>query len=127
MLQQRKKDYLQRLIEEISKKLQLLIDNGREGDEEEKQKLLNECQSFFQANFDISFSEDSKSAIEKIDDFELLEQYAQLLMTIYDLSETKDRKQLEDTLSIVQYIESVDKTYSWQRTVLREDLLNRLG
>jgi hypothetical protein len=64
--------------------------------------------------------------IEKISDYDLLQQYAKLLMTEYDLSENKDREGLLKSLSILGYLESPDKTFSWERTVLKEDILHRL-
>lgn len=126
MLQQRKKDYLQRLIEEISRKLQLLIDENRQVDDAEKQQLLDDCFQFFITNFDIYDTDDFESFIKKIDDFALLEQYARLIMAKYDMAEFKDRESLKKALSIIEYTEAMDTTYSWERTVLREDILNRL-
>lgn len=126
MIQQRKKDYLQRLIEELSKKLHQLQEEGRSADDSEKQKLLGECFTFFRENFEVSPVDDFESIIEKVDDFDLLEQYAKLLMTEYDMADTKDNESLNNALSIVEYVENMDKTYSWERTVLREDILHRL-
>lgn len=126
MLQQRKKDFLQRLIEEISKKLQQLMDENRTVDDAEKIKLQRDALDFFKANFEVLPEDDARAVINKIDDFALLEQYARLLMIGYDLAKEKDTEQLIKALSIVDYLENTDSTYSWDRTVLKEDILSRL-
>ncbi len=64
--------------------------------------------------------------MEKINDNDLLEQYAKLLMIEYDITNKKDRGNLVKALDIIEYIQNADTTYSWERTVLREDLLHRL-
>ncbi|NDV94163.1 hypothetical protein D0T84_04425 [Dysgonomonas sp. 521] len=127
MLQQRKKDYLQRLIDEFFKKLQQVVSGDAQLGDAERQSLLQECFVFFSENFDVSGSENLPMLVEKISDGELLEQYAKALMLRYDISEQKDRGDLYRALEIVEYIQDADKTYSWDRVVLREDLLHRLG
>lgn len=126
MLQQRKKDYLQRLIEEFFKKLDQMVNEETALDDSEKKALLNECFGFFSENLQVERADKVETLIEKISDNDLLEQYAKLLMTEYDLSENKDREGLLKSLSILEYLERTDRTFSWERTVLKEDVLHRL-
>lgn len=126
MLQQRKKDYLQRLIEEFFKKLDQMVNREVVLDDTEKKALLDECFDFFSENLQTEKNDNTEILIEKISDNDLLQQYAKLLMTEYDLSENKDREGLLKSLSILGYLESPDKTFSWERTVLKEDILHRL-
>ena len=126
MLQQRKKDYLQRLIEEFFKKLDQMVNREVVLDDTEKKVLLDECFDFFSENLQTEKNDNTEILIEKISDYDLLQQYAKLLMTEYDLSENKDREGLLKSLSILEYLESTDKTFSWERTVLKEDILHRL-
>ena len=126
MLQQRKKDYLQRLIEEFFKKLDQMVNREVVLDDTEKKVLLDECFDFFSENLQTEKNDNTEILIEKISDNDLLQQYAKLLMTEYDLAENKDREGLLKSLSILEYLESTDKTFSWERTVLKEDILHRL-
>lgn len=126
MLQQRKKDFLQRLIEEFFKKLEQLISGETVLDNSEKEALLNECFDFFSENLQVQKDDSLENLVEKISDNDLLEQYAKLLMTEYDLSENKNKEGLLKSLSILEYLETTDKTFSWERTVLKEDILHRL-
>jgi hypothetical protein len=126
MLQQRKKDYLQRLIEEFFKKLQEAVNGDTQLSDTERESLLQECFAFFSDNFDVSGSENISALAEKVSDSELLEQYAKALMLRYDISGRKDRGDLSKALDIIEYIQDSDKTYSWDRVVLREDLLHRM-
>ncbi|GAB6008110.1 hypothetical protein [Dysgonomonas reticulitermitis] len=126
MLQQRKKDFLQRLIEEFFKKLEQLVSGEAVLETSEKEVLLNECFNFFSENLQAEKNDSLVDLVEKISDYDLLEQYAKLLMTEYDLSEIKDREGLLKSLSIIEYLESTDKTFSWERTILKEDILRRL-
>ncbi len=126
MLQQRKKDYLQRLIEEFFKKLDQMVNRQVVLDSFEKKALLNDCFGFFAENLQVEKDDGLEGLVEKIPDNDLLEQYAKLLMTEYDLSEIKDRGGLLKSLSIIEYLERTDKTFSWERTVLKEDILHRL-
>lgn len=128
MLQQRKKDYLQRLIEEFFKKLEVFINGSNDNNlsETEKKSILADCFQFFSENFAVNKTDDVSQLAEKIDDINLLEQYAKILTIEYDITENKDRSELEKALAITQYLEKTDSTYSWDRTVLREDILRRL-
>lgn len=126
MLQQRKKDYLQRLIEEFFKKLDQMVNRDVVLDSSEKEELMNECFGFFSENLQAERSDELDDLVEKISDNVLLEQYAKLLMTEYDLSENKGKEGLRKSLSIIEYLERTDKTFSWERTVLKEDILHRL-
>jgi cellulose biosynthesis protein BcsQ len=126
MIQQRKKDYLQRLIEEFFRKLEQAVNQEIILPEAEKEKLLNECFDFFSENFEVVKTDNAPRLIERIPDNALLEQYAKLLMTEYDISGSDDKNSLTEALSIVEYLQNTDTTYSWDRTVLREDILRRL-
>ncbi|MFV0329307.1 MAG: hypothetical protein ACK5KL_05680 [Dysgonomonas sp.] len=126
MLQQRKKDYLQRLIEEFFKRLQQVIDENKLLTDAERKSVLDECFEFFHTNFEVTQNNEVHLLMEKINDNDLLEQYAKLLMIEYDITNQKDRGNLVKALDIIEYIQNTDTTYSWERTVLREDLLHRL-
>jgi hypothetical protein len=126
MLQQRKKDYLIRLLEELMKKINQMLSQDVRLNEAEKGKILRDCFDFFEMNYHASDSDSAGELIEKIPDTELLEQYPRLLMTQYDLSAGKDNSILHKALAIIQFLEATDKTYSWERVVLREDILHRL-
>lgn len=82
MLQQRKKDYLQRIIEEFFAKLQELIADDSRQDTGAKKLILSDCFDFFFVNFEIKGVEAVKDIIEKIGDSELLEGYAKLLVMV---------------------------------------------
>lgn len=126
MLQQRRKDFLMRLLEEFMKKLQQLTDNREKLSDSEQKGILNECFTFFSTNFRTSITDDSDILIEKINDRDLLEQYPKLLMMQYDLSEERNKADLQKALVIIEYLQNTDVSYSWDRVVLREDILHRL-
>ena len=123
MLRQRKKDYLQRIIEEFFAKLQELIANDSRQDTHAKKLILSDCFDFFFVNFDVKGSEEVKDIIEKIGDTELLEQYAKLLVVDYQLADTRNKESLLNALSIVEYLQDTNTVYSWERIVIREDAL----
>lgn len=125
MIQQRKKDYLQRLIEEFFNRLQQL-QNNVESDFDERRRIMDECFRFFSEQFTIRQTDNVSVIIEKIKDYDLLEQYAKLLLTRYEIVDIKHIEQLDVALNIVRYIEIADKTFSWDRTILREDILRVL-
>ncbi|MDH6355028.1 hypothetical protein M2132_001365 [Dysgonomonas sp. PH5-45] len=125
--QQRKKDYLQRLVEEFFAKLQKLINGQKHLSKTEIDELLDDCYQFFFDNFGVTHSDSFGQVAEKITDFELLEQYAKLLLTEYEAAGTVlDKNLLGKALEIVEYINTVDSTYSWERTIMREDILRNL-
>lgn len=126
MLQHRKKDYLMKLLEELTKKLYELINKKIIISNEEQEDILNECYSFFEENFNVEKDDENTVLIGKIKDVDLVEQYAKLLMADYDLSSVKQKEVLLKALDIVQYLQETDKTFSWERTVLREDILRKL-
>ena len=126
MLQQRRKDFLMRLLEEFMKKLQQLTDNREQLSNSEQKDILNECFTFFSTNFHTSIADGPDILIEKINDRDLLEQYPKLLMMRYDLSEEKSKTDLHKALAVIEYLQNTDVTYSWDRVVLREDILHRL-
>lgn len=126
MIQQRKKDYLQRLIEEFFAKLHQLEQSESESSVNEKRQLVNNCLSFFIENFDTQQSDSAYILASKIGQLELLEQYAKLLCYKYEIVDIKEREQLITALNIIEYLEAYDKTYSWDRTILKEDILRLL-
>lgn len=126
MLQQRKKDYLQRLIEEFFKKLEELINGKRILKDEEKKSILNDCFRFFFDNFGTLKDDRAEKIIEKIEDSALLEQYARLLTMKYEITGLKDKEELNIALSIIDYLQKTESAYSWDRTILREDILRLL-
>ena len=127
MLQQRKKDYLQKLIEDFFSKLHQLKDSKNISDLSEQKQILSDCFNFFSENFDFKQSDDAHLIIERINDLDLLEQYAKLLLTRYEIIDIKDIGQLYTALDIVKYLEASSITYSWDRTILKEDLLRLLN
>lgn len=128
MIQQRKKDYLQRLIEDFFSKLHELInqDKNLESVTTEKKQILRECFTLFDNDFNISQEDSAETIMIKIGDNDLIEQYAKLLLTKYEISDIKEVYQLHIALELVEYIEATDKTYSWNRTILKEDILRLL-
>ncbi|HCO67309.1 MAG TPA: hypothetical protein DIT04_06080 [Dysgonomonas sp.] len=126
MIQQRKKDYLQRLIEEFFSKFNDLVNGAPFEHPERKKELLNEALSFFSTHFDTKATDNAQLLAEKIKDTDLLQQYAKLLLLKYELIDLKEPEQLRTALDIVIYLENTDKTFSWERDILREDLLRLL-
>lgn len=126
MIQQRKKDYLIKLIEEFFAKLQQLKQAQEGENPTEEKEIINDCMAFFQSNFNTTQSDTASELTDKIKDTDLLEQYAKLLLNKYNLSDIKYIYQLHVALDIVTYIEASDNTYSWDRNILREDLLRLL-
>lgn len=74
MLQQRKKDYLQKLIEDFFSKLHELRDSKSKNDLAEQKQILIDCFYFFSENFEIQQSDDANILVQKITDADLLEQ-----------------------------------------------------
>lgn len=126
MIQQRKKDYLIKLIEEFFAKLQQLKQAQEGENPTEEKEIINDCMAFFQSNFNTTQSDTANELTDKIKDPDLLEQYAKLLLNKYNISDIKYIYQLHVALDIVTYIEASDNTYSWDRNILREDLLRLL-
>ena len=126
MIQQRKKDYLIKLIEEFFAKLQQLKQAQEGENPTEEKEIINDCMAFFQSNFNTTQSDTASELTDKIKDPGLLEQYAKLLLNKYNISDIKYIYQLHVALDIVTYIEASDNTYSWDRNILREDLLRLL-
>jgi hypothetical protein len=122
--QQRKKDYLQRLIEEFFAKIQQYLNNGKKHTKEETEKMLSDGFQFFTDNFEVTRDNTPAQLFEKIPDFDLLEQYARFLLMEYEILESDgNRESLLKALDVVDYIDTADNTYSWERSVLREDIL----
>lgn len=127
MIQQRKKDYLQRLIEEFFAKLQQLDNEKQKLTIDEQKAILGECFRFFEEEFLLKKSDSLTYIIEHVDRIELLEQYARMLMTEYELNDIKNSGSLLKALDIVEYLEKTDNVYSWDRTILKEDILRYLN
>lgn len=126
MIQERKKDYLQRLIEEFFAKFGKILESGQKLDDAERKVLLNDGFRFFFDKFDVLREDDTDVLIRKINSYDLLEQYARLLKLKYELTDFKSRKELLLALSITEYVQKVEHSYSWDRTILREDLLRMI-
>ncbi|WP_029903767.1 hypothetical protein [Prevotella sp. 10(H)] len=126
MLQQRKKDYLIRLLEELMKKINQMLNKDEQLTDSQKQDLLKESFEFFNTHYSTFEYDTAEELISKIPDVELLEQYPRLLMMQYDLSIDKNKKDLRKALTIVEFLQNTDSTYSWDRVILREDILRRL-
>lgn len=127
MIQQRKKDYLQRLIEEFFAKLYELANEKKSASNAlEKRRILSECFSLFTNDFDINQEDSAETIAIKVGDNDLIEQYAKLLQTKYETSDIKEIYQLHIALDLIEYLEATDTTYSWNRTILKEDILRLL-
>lgn len=50
-----------------------------------------------------------------------------MLMTEYELNDIKNSGSLLKALDIVEYLEKTDNVYSWDRTILKEDILRYLN
>lgn len=127
MIQQRKKDYLQRLIEEFFAKLHQLTDNREKMSIDEQKSLLADCFRFFDQNFAVIPDCSIDQVVKQVGNLELLDQYAGLLLKEYELSRIKNSELLIKALSLVEYLQNEDSTYSWERTVVREDILRLLS
>ena len=126
MLQQRKKDYLMRLLEELMKTIQKLIDKREDLSIPEKESILNDAFEFYRVNFDVTDSDTYAQVAEKIADTDLLDHYINLLYMRSDISGSRDKEQLTKALAVIEYLEQTNTTYSWERTVLKEDILRKL-
>lgn len=120
---QHKKDYLLRLIDEIFAKLRKVLDRNVDLSTEERQSLLNDCFDFYSEYYGIVKKDTAENIINKLDRFDLLEHYAQILLTEYELANSGDKDNLTKSLSLVEYLEESDNSYSWDRVALREDIL----
>ncbi len=126
MLQQRKKDYLIRLLEELMKTIQKLIDKKEDLSKEEKEAILNDAFMFYQTNFEVTYTDDYLQVAEKIADTDLLDRYVHLLYKKSDVLGPVNKEELTKALDIIDYLEKTNTTYSWDRTILREDILRKL-
>lgn len=124
MINYRKKDYFQRILEEFFEKLRILI-NKREAhaDNKELRNSINDCYKFFADYFEVTKSDSPNEIIRKVEYEELIEQYARLLFTEYTTLDIKHESNLSDALYLVEYLQKTDSAFSWDRTILREDIL----
>lgn len=121
--QQRKKDYLQRLIEEFFAKIHSLINGDKRIPRGEMELIIKDCFKFFDNNFEVTQTDSWKDVCEKVPDFELLEQYTNMLKLEYELlEEDGDKLSLEKAQDIIDYVIAADTSYSWQRMVLQQDI-----
>lgn len=126
MIQLRKKDYLQRIIEEFFSKIYDVI-NGKNLNRDEAMNQLQKCFDLFRSNFDIKITDQAKTIVSKMSDVSLLDQYAQLLVLKYQLLDIKEVDELETALNIINYIDVTDRSYSWNRSILKQDILRLLS
>lgn len=124
MIQLRKKDYLQKIIEDLFIQLNQLKTNSGNNN---KDIALENCFAFFHENFNVMQDDNFHELIKKVTDIDFLEQYAKLLYTKFEAVDLKDTSDLQLAVDIILYIECIDKTFSWERTILREDLLRLLS
>lgn len=127
MIQHKKKDYLIRLIEELFKKLFQLLDRDTNVPAEEKLSVIKEIHTFFHETFNIDSSDNTEILINKISDIELLDHYAKTFIMEYEISTAKTENTLLTALEIIEYLQNADSTYSWERTIMREDILRLLN
>ena len=123
MINHRKKDYFQRILEEFFMRLNKLINRDSDSDTETSRTLLNDCFTFFKENFEVERSDSREEIIDKIKYQELIEQYARLLYTEYTILDIKYKENLFDALYLIEFLQRADSDYSWDRTILREDIL----
>lgn len=126
MINQRKEDYLQILIEEFAYRLRIYVESLKKEDLEQVKETLNTCLTGFVINFDTNQSDMAEDIIRKIRDIRLLEEYAKILLNKYELTDMKEPYQLHVALDIVEYLNIYDNTYSWDRNILKQDLLRLL-
>lgn len=126
MLHHRRKDYFQRIIEEFFAKLVQKIIKSPEPDQSEKRELLNEGFDFYLSHFGVERNDNAVLIINKVEDIDLIEYYARLLKIEYETIDIKYRDNLLKSLSLVDYLQKADASYSWERTILREDILRLL-
>jgi len=123
MISHRKKDYFQRIIEEFFMKLHKLMNKTSVYDKEESRVLINDCFKFFNDYFEVDRSDSPQEVISKVEYHELIEQYAKLLYTEYTLLDIKYIENLSVALYLIEFLQRADSNYSWDRTILREDIL----
>lgn len=126
MISHRKKDYFQRILEEFFRRLQDLINKSSDENIEDRRTLINDAFNFFSENFDVSKSDSMDDVMKKIGYNELIEQYAKLLYTEYTIVDIKYEENLLNALYLVEYLQRTDLSFSWERTILREDILRSL-
>ena len=121
----RKKDYLMNLLEQLIKHMSLLIDKQPE-DPLQTRKALENSFTFYKDNFDVQQSDSLKEILEKLPAIYFIDEYVKLLVLDYNLSGNPKEENLEKALELVKYLKDTDKTYSWDREVLEQDILRLL-
>lgn len=125
MIQLRKDDYIQRIIQEFFAKLHRLTDKLEVSDSD-KRAVLNECFDLYREYYHVDRSDSVIEIMNTLSHYELIEQYAWLLVREYEMVDIKYRENLTKSLSLIEYLDRADLTYSWSRSVLREDILRLL-
>ncbi|NDV69739.1 hypothetical protein [Dysgonomonas sp. 25] len=127
MVQQiRKDDYIQRILQEFFAKLNQLYLKRPKAPKEEQKRILQKCFELYRDYYHVERSDSAVEIINLLEDFGLIEQYARILTDEYQTVDIKYDENLRKALSLVEYIEHADATYSWDRTVLKEDILRLL-
>lgn len=125
MIQLRKDDYIQRIIQEFFAKLHRLTDKLEVSDSD-KRAVLNECFDLYREYYHVDRSDSVIEIMNTLSHYELIEQYAWLLVREYEMVDIKYRENLTKSLSLIEYLDRADLTYSWSRSILREDILRLL-
>lgn len=121
----RKKDYLLALIEQLFKYMNVLVNKWKD-DPLQAKDALEKGFVFYKENFNVVPSDAVQQILDKLPAMYFIDEYAKLLVYEYNLAERKDEKNLTKALSLVNYLQQVDKTYSWDRAVLEQDILRLL-
>jgi len=121
-----KEDFLMKLILDFMEKFNRFISGKEDPDPFTVRENLNVCFNFYDEKFDIKTSASEKEILEKLPAIFFIEEYAVLLKHKYELDESKNINDLEKALYLVDYVSEKDKTYSWEREVLRQDILRLL-
>jgi len=121
----RKKDYLMNLLEQLLKHMSLLIDKQPKDPLQTAQALENSF-AFYKDNFGVQQSDSVKEILEKLPAIYFIDEYAKLLVFDYNLSGNPKKESLEKALELLNYLQYADKTYSWDREALKQDILRLL-
>lgn len=120
----RRKDYLLTMIEELGKLISKLFSKAE--DVSMKRDSLEKGFSFYSDNFGITGGTDVDEILEKLPTFYFIEEYAKLLFYKYQLLDVKYEGDLHKALSLIIFLNKADNSYSWDRMLLREDILKEL-
>ncbi|WP_221411498.1 hypothetical protein [Dysgonomonas sp. 216] len=113
------------LLEQLFKHMTKLTDQNIE-DPLEKEETMNKILVFYKSSFDVNDNDTTQQILEKLPAIYFIEEYSKLLFYRHGASDKKDKGMLHKALELVQYLNSADKTYSWDRAVLEQDILRLL-